>query len=406
MKRTNLGAGRKFAAALAAALILNTGGAAAATAANVILMIGDGMGLEHLKAAGHYAHGREGSTFIESLPRQARVVTCSAYAVPTNAVANAVEPKITDSAAAATAFATGRKVYNGVLSVALPGDGKPLVSALELAQAAGKRTGLVTTSFLTDATPAAFGAHVKARTMQKEVAAALLKTCRPTLMLGGGSKDKIATLNATGGEAAGYKVAIDRAGLKALIAETPERILGVFSAGPMCYEFDHATTTRKEYDRIPHLSEMAAAALEFLPHGTNGFFLMIEGGCIDKAAHGNHLERDVYEAVEFDRTVAQVVAWAQKRGDTLVLVTADHETGGLKVTQGNGEGKMPTVTWSSKGHTGANVGLFAMGPGSESIAGTLDNTDIFRLLTGAFTGPTKYVPPVGEAGGGMANDKD
>ena len=375
--------------------------AIAAPPANVILMIGDGMGPDHVRAASFFAQGKEGALFMESLPHHAKVTTCSFYAIPTNANPATIAPKVTDSAAAGTAIATGRKVYNGVLSVALPGDGAPLQTVLESAKAAGKKTGLVTTAHLTDATPSAFGAHEKARSMAKEIARDYLDKSRPNLLLGGPDKSKSVALTVDGGTAAGYKVVTDRTGLQALLADPPDHILGIFGAGgPMCYEFDHATTTRKEYDRIPHLSEMAKAALEILSKSEKGFFLMVEGACIDKASHGNHIERAVYETVEFDRAVRAVVEWAAKRDDTLVLVTADHETGGLKVTEGKAAGTIPTVSWSSKGHTSTDVPLWGMGPGSEKIAGLLDNTDVFRLASGTFEAPTRFTPPVGDAGGG------
>jgi len=156
---------------------------------NVILLIGDGMGVGQIEAAGIFANGKTGSLFMESLPFSAQVVTCPAYSVSPGASATQPAP-VTDSAAAATALATGQKVSNSVLSLAIPGDGKPLTSVLEQFAAKGKSTGLVTSSYLLDATPAAFAAHVKERGMAKEIAADFLRL-RPNVLLGGGYKDAL-----------------------------------------------------------------------------------------------------------------------------------------------------------------------------------------------------------------------
>jgi alkaline phosphatase len=368
---------------------------------NVILMIGDGMGVEHIKAAGFFSSGKTGSLFMETLPRQAMVVTCPAYTV---SAGDAPGPaKVTDSAAAASAMATGRKVYNGVLSVALPGDGAPLKTVLEQAAATGKRTGIVTTSYLTDATPAAFGAHVKDRDLHREIAVDFLNVSRPNVILGGASKKNKVPLTPETGKAAGYRVVSDRAGLAVVVKEGDAHVLGLFGVGAMCYEYDFATTTRKEYDTLPHLSEMTTAALDLLAGEPKGFFLMIEGACIDKASHNNQLERSVYETLEFDKAVQKAGQWAANRKDTLLIVTADHETGGLNTLKGNGKGRMPDVKWSGSSHSGANVPLFATGPGSEAIAGILDNTDVARLVQGTFTGPTRYTPPAALAGGSVGD---
>jgi alkaline phosphatase len=441
--------------AMAAALVVVAAGTLRAEPPRiVILMVGDGMGPEQMKAASLFVAGKEGALFLESLPQKAEVVTCPAYLVPPPGVQWPVETKpsadakasadtksgagakessakakpktvskITDSAAAATAMAAGQKVYNGVLSVALPGDGKPLGTVLEQAAAQGKGTGIVTSSYLTDATPAAFASHARLRSLQKEIAAGMLHT-RPNVMLGGGPKPaappsvkpagtqaatdkevlvevkpavsapKVPIMTADEGKAAGFQVVTDRVSLEAVQAAAGGHVLGLFGLGPMCYEQLYLTKAKKDYDNLPHLSEMAMAALRLLSAEPKGFFLLIEGGCIDKACHVNKLAEAVQETIEFDKTVRQVAEWAAKRTDTLLLVTADHETGGLKVTAANGQGQLPDVKWAGKVHTGVNVRLFAQGPGSDAVKGTLDNTDLFRILTGTFTSPTVYRPAV------------
>ena len=352
---------------------------------NVIVLIGDGMGFEHLKAAGLYAGGKEGSLYLETLPYRAEVVTTPVPA----ANAKPGREAVTDSAAAATALATGHKVYNGVVSVALPGDGKPYPTVLESFAATGKMTGLVSTAFITDATPAGFGAHARGRGGRAEIVDCYLKTVRPNVILGGGETNLAAGLTPAAIEAAGYQLVTDRKGLASLQAGPASRVFGVFAPGNLPFEAQRAATATQPKQAglpdAPSLSDMAGAALKIVSGERKGFFLMIEGGLIDKAAHKHDLAMCVPEVVEFDRTVKLVMDWAAKRKDTLVIVTADHETGGLKVVQGRGKGNLPEVTWSTGGHTGSHVPLFAWGVGARKIKATVDNTDVYRLAMGTYT---------------------
>jgi alkaline phosphatase len=132
---------------------------------------------------------------------------------------------------------------------------------------------------------------------------------------------------------------------------------------------------------LPHLSDMTTTALDILDNDSDGFFLMIEGGKIDHASHDNQLARMIGETEEFSNTVAGVLAWAAGRDDTLVVVTADHETGGLTVLGDNGAGMLPTVSWSTTGHTGVNVPVYAWGVGADRFNGVMDNTDFFEAIT-------------------------
>ena len=145
----------------------------------------------------------------------------------------------------------------------------------------------------------------------------------------------------------------------------------------MPFEYDQAA----EFDRLPHLSEMAEIALKLLDNDEDGMFLMIEAGRIDHGGHQNNIGRNIHETMEFSKTVRMVMDWAAKRSDTLILLTADHETGGLSVLADNGKGTFPTVTWSTDGHTGVNVPVYARGVNARVIDGlTIDNTDIFNVL--------------------------
>lgn len=135
------------------------------------------------------------------------------------------------------------------------------------------------------------------------------------------------------------------------------------------------------YDTLPHLSEMTATALDLLDNDSDGFFLMVEGGRIDHAGHSNNIRRNVFETIEFSNSLQEVFDWAADRDDALILVTADHETGGLTVLENNGQGNFPTVSWSTTGHTAANVPIYAWGVNAELVYGVMDNTDLFNVVT-------------------------
>ena len=324
---------------------------------NVVLFIGDGMGPEQVKAAGIYANGAEGTLVFETFAHQTEIATYSASS------------EITDSAAGATAMATGRKVNNGVVSVAMPGDGAAMTTMLEYFQEAGKSCGLVTTTSITHATPACFGAHRKSRGDSAGIAADYLKLTRPQVLFGGGS----AAMGPKAAADADYLVVRNREELFAIDTENSGRVSGQFGKGHMPHEI-------KGLGDLPHLSQMTAVALKVVDNDPDGFFLMVEGGLIDHAGHSNNLKDNILETLEFSRSVAAVLDWAKGRGDTLIVVTADHETGGLKVLGNNGKNEWPDVSWSTGGHTAAYVPVYATGPGAQSFADVIDNTDIFYKI--------------------------
>jgi alkaline phosphatase len=325
---------------------------------NVILLIGDGMGFEQVDAAGMYLNGSEGTLSFESFTNQGEITTYSANS------------SVTDSAAAATAIATGHKVNNGVISMADPGDGSELQTMLEHFGQTGKSTGLVTTTYITHATPAAFGAHEPSRNNTSQIATDYLSQSRPNVLFGGGGNG----ISASAASGAGYSVVTDRAGLFGLDTETASMVAGLFGTTHLPYEYDGLGA-------LPHLSEMAERALNILDNDPDGLFLMVEGGRIDHAGHSNDLARNIYETIEFADTTQVVLDWAVDNPDTLVLVTADHETGGLSVLANNKEGNLPSVSWSTTGHTGVNVPVYAWGINSDLVSGVLDNTDIYEIAT-------------------------
>ncbi len=360
---------KKWTAIALCQVALTTGSAVQATSAsrqrqvstpkNVILFIGDGMGFESVKAAGMYANGIPGTLSFEGFPQKARVTTRSA------------DSAITDSAAAATAIATGTKVNNDVISTAIPGDGRELKTLLEYFKEQGKSTGLVTTVEMTHATPAAFGAHEPSRTNTVEIARDYLTQTRPEVLFGGGG----AGMTPTAATAAGYKVVGDRVQLLAVNTETETRVCGQFGTTHLPYEYDGVGA-------LPHLSEMTQKALAILDNDPDGFFLMVEGGKIDHANHQNQIERSVRETVEFSRAVQEAQKWAEEHPETLILVTADHETGGLKVENNNGKGNFPTVSWATNDHTSADVPVYAWGVNSDRLTGVIDNTNFWAISTG------------------------
>ena len=334
--------------------------ALAAGPKNVIFLIGDGMGPEQVKAANYY---NGGSLSFELLPYQGLLRTYSA------------DNSVTDSAAAGTALATGYKANNGVISQAIPANadypvfGSEMETLLERAKAEGKSTGLVTTTYMTHATPAAFGAHESSRDNTSSIAVDYLNQTRPNVLFGGGSNG----MSSEAATLAGYTVVTSRAAMQDLTTET--MVSGQFGSSHLPYEYDG------NYSTLPHLSQMTTTALDILDNDPDGFFLMVEGGRIDHAGHDNHIQRNVWETIEFGNTVAETFSWATGRTDTLILVTADHETGGLSVIADNGPESYPSVSWSTGGHTSADVPVYAWGVNADLISGVMDNTDLFEVAT-------------------------
>ena len=324
---------------------------------NVIFCIGDGMGFEAVKAAGYYAYGETGTLSFEAFPHRAEMATYAANS------------PMTDSAAAATAMATGYKVNNGVISMEFPGSGTPLKTLLEIFKAQDKWTGLVSTTYITHATPAAFAAHNPERNNLADIAHDYLHLTRPNVLLGGGGNG----LTEKDAEAAGYTVVTDREGLLNLDTDTENCVSGQFGDTNIPYIFDGS-------DDLPQLSEMVSAALDILCNAQGGFFLLVEGGRIDHAGHSNDIERNILETIEFSKTVQIIFDRVAGRDDTLILVTADHETGGLKAHKNNGKGQVPDISWSTGGHTVSNVPLYGWGRNAERVGGIMNNTDLIKVV--------------------------
>lgn len=269
---------------------------------NVILMIADGYGPAYATMA------REATG--EPLAMDAVLVGTVSTA--------ATDSRVTDSAAGATAYACGIKSYNGAIAVDTLK--RPCRTVLEAAQERGMSTGLVATSRLTHATPASFASHVEERSMEEEIAEQMASS-GVDVMLGGGARyfttEEGGSDRAFIGDAA---FADDRASLLGL-QETP--VIGLFSESHMAYEVD------RDPDHEPSLTEMTEKALELLEDDEDGFFLMVEGSRIDHAGHANDAPGVLHDVLAFDAAVASVLEFAEQDGNTLVVITADHETGGL-----------------------------------------------------------------------------
>lgn len=312
-------------------------------------MIGDGMGDSQRDVASLYAHGQTGQLFMEQLPYRSSVTTASLSGV-------------TDSAASATAMATGAVTWNGV--VGMDRNSAEVQSLIELAKTLGMATGVVTTAEVTHATPAAFTAHESDRNNGTQIAndqAALL----PNVLLGGGANhylpmSEFGSQRDDGGlikplEKAGCSVIFDAEALAADDGSTP-CLFGLFAGGHLDYMVDRLEDTTQ-----PTLSEMTMAALERLDQDEDGFLLVIEGARIDMAGHSNELGKVIGEMLEFDATVEAVSSWLDSREDTLLLVTADHETGGLNIESPGSKGEYSQVSWRHREHTNTTIALFGSG---------------------------------------------
>lgn len=345
------------------------------TAKYVLVFQADGMGPEHIRAGGMYINGAEGTMVFESFPNQ------------TTMTHNNATNTTTDSAASASAMATGRKVHNLVISQALPGDGSDLITALELHQALGRSTGLVTESYLTDASTAAYGAHVSSRYDYGSITNDYLNQTQPNILFGGGGSGFDTTMATN----KGYHLVTNRTALLNLNTETHLKIAGSFGTGLIPTD---GTVGRDP--TLPTLPEMTEQALASLDNNNAGFFVFIEDEDTDERSHANDAANLMLALTEFNNAVQTGLDWVNNTANasdwtnTLLLVVADHETGGLRVTETSpSTGVVPAVTWNTTGHTQTAVRIFAHGQGASQITGTqIDNTAIFSIISPASVSAT------------------
>ena len=375
-------------------------------ARNVILLIGDGMGSAHKTAARLYSAGRNGELAMDRLPVTGMARTWSTEGV------------VTDSAAAGTALATGVKTYNK--AIAVDPDGKPVPTILEKAQDAGKSVGLVTNVWLSHATPASFAAHNPDRDDYLGITLDMFNHNVDVLL--GGGEDYFLPVGTTGcypddgdrtdsrnlieeAVGKGYRHVCDEAGLKDIEPGTTDKLLGTFAD----YNMPRPYT--------PSLAEMTEKAIAILNKNPRGFFLMVEGGQIDQAAHANDAPNTLDDVATFDKAVEVALAFQAEHPDTLVIVTADHATGGLAIEESPQDGPCPDpkqddprecktalyedgpfaesggasfwIDWTTSYpyHTGDDAPVMAIGPGAASLAGDYENTHINEVMCAALDLP-------------------
>lgn len=322
----------------------------------IVLMIGDGMGQGSVAAA----RIRAGELAMEALPVRGFLRTAS------------TSHDVTDSGAAATALATGVRTYNGAIGVGP--DRVPRLTVLEAAEGRGMATGLIATSALTHATPAAFAAHVPSRTMQMDIATQMASS-GVDVLLGGGRRY---FQSATRPDAVDLIERFRARGCA--LRDVADPLLRPLDASCLVGFFADDAMPPVTNPRTPALAEMAVSALDVLRKDVDGFFLMIEGSQIDWAGHANAGDLHVAETLEFDAAVRAVRAVLKDRPNTVVIVTADHETGGLSAEPGPGPGEV-IYRWTTGDHTAALVPLFAEGPSTERLSGThsVDSVGSFLL---------------------------
>ncbi len=335
------------------------------TPKNVILLIGDGTGLTQISSAFY---------FKEAIPNYARFKHIGLINTSSS------REDITDSAAGATAFASGVKTYNGAIGVA--DDSTEVATIVEIVSPKNIKTGVISTSSIVHATPASFYAHVLNRGLYEEIAADMTVS-DIDFFAGGGTKFFNKRKD-------GIDLFKDLKAKEFLIDTTK---LGDFnsiksySKAGYLFGYNHMPPTAKgRGDYLPRATELG---IQFLNKDNSNFFLMVEGSQIDWGGHANDSDYLVSELIDFDNTIGKALDFAERDGNTLVIVTADHETGGFTLastTKKNSEGKEYsdyaeiTGTFSTGGHSATLIPVFAYGPGAEEFIGVYQNNDIFHKI--------------------------
>lgn len=315
---------------------------------NIIFMIGDGMGENHIRAGEIYKGEKLN---IQEIENKTYVTTSS-------------KSEITDSAAAATALASGHKTNNGV--VGKDENGNDLENLTEYFNSKGLKTGIIATQILNHATPAGFSAHNVSRFNYEEIAQSQIKSC-VNIMLGGGreyfSKYESQILENN------YKWINNVDELENIGKD--EKVIGTFAEQSISQEDDRVSLSK--------MTEVALSKLE----NDKGFFLMVEGSDIDTYSHKTDISKMLTEIIDFDEAVKTAMSYVDKHPDTLLIVTADHETGGLDLEGITTKEQLTNLLFKSNGaHTSRNVLLYAYGAGAEKLTHEklIDNTEICKFI--------------------------
>jgi len=320
---------------------------------NIILLIGDGMGVSQVFAG---LTANKGKLFLDNCKYIGFSKTQSA------------DNYITDSAAGGTALSAGVKTNNGVIG--MDAQLNQVKTILEEASEKGLATGLVSTSAITHATPASFIAHQASRGSYEDIAADFLKT-DIDVFIGGGldhfTKREDGRNLVDELQKKGYQVEID---LKKIKKVKDGKLAGLTAEV-------HNGRMSERGDMLPVATE---TALNILDNNEKGFFLMIEGSQIDWGGHGGSTIYVVEDMLDFDQVIGQALEFAAKDKETLVIITADHETGGMAITGGNMEEGVVQAAFPTGDHTAIMVPVFSYGPGAEQFIGIMENTDIHAKM--------------------------
>lgn len=331
-----------------------------ATPKNIILFIGDGMGLSQISAAKIVS----GQLNVERF-KHIGLLTTHSYS-----------DLVTDSAASATAMATGYKTSNKMLSISA--DGKALKTVIEYAQENNKATGLVATSSITHATPAAFVAHVNSRKEHSLIAEQITQS-GVDVLLGGGWGYFVPSTTADS-KRWDNKNLLAQLALTTTVIQTEKELnsLGEVNSLVGLFSVQHLP---KAAQRKPSLSRLTKKAIEILAKNNNGFFLMVEGSQIDWGGHENDQDYVISELMDLDKSIGIGLDFAESDQQTLVIVTADHETGGFAIHDGSLQDKQVTASeFTRTKHTATMVPVFAYGPGASDFSGIGDNTRIGKNI--------------------------